>query len=250
MTNVDSPLTANLDRPESNLGQQFRAASEKQQLPLVDSLIAAGDAGIAVLVEHLQAYQAQGAPLSPIGLVPAVTAKAYHRLYHTGLATDFLKTTFPQGIVPLRSENNVDYQPLQQLLLQEEWQEADKLHNLKLCEAASEAALQRKWIYFTEVSIVAIADLRTLNALWMAHSENKFGYSVQREIWLGANKNWDKFWPKIQWKDGNTWTRYPGSFTWNLEAPRGHLPLSNQLRGLQVMKALMQHPAWTPDSPA
>lgn len=248
MTNVDSSIHSHGDRPAADLEAQFRSATEKQQLQLVDSLIAAGESGIDVLLDYLQAYQAQGCPLSPIGLVAPVAAKAYHQLYQTGLAVDRLKQLFPTGIVPLKSASNIDYHPLQQLLIQQAWLEADKLHNLKLCEAASESALQRKWIYFTEVSLLSICDLRTLNALWVAHSDGRFGYSVQREIWLGTGKNWDKFWPKIHWKEGNIWTRYPGGFNWSLDAPRGHLPLSNQLRGVQAMNALLTHPAWTPDT--
>lgn len=248
MTNVDSSIRPDVEHQAEDLGEQFRSATEKQQLQLVDALIATDAIGLSVLCDHLKDYLAQGCPVSPIGLVPPVVAKAYHQLYQTGLATAFLKATFPQGIVPLHSQNNVDYLPLQQLLVRQEWEQADKLHNLKLCEAANETALGRKWIYFSEVNSVSITDLRTLNALWMAHSGGKFGYSVQREIWLGCGKNWDKFWPKIHWKDGIVWTRYPGRFNWSLNAPRGHLPLSNQLRGVQVMTALMNHPAWTPDA--
>jgi GUN4-like. len=90
----------------------------------------------------------------------------------------------------------------------------------------------------------AVADLQTINTLWKVHSEGKFGFSVQREIWLGSGKNWDKLWPLIGWKKGNNWTRYPQEFIWDLSAPRGHLPLSNQLRGVQPFAALMAHPAW------
>jgi GUN4-like len=256
MTNVDDirinhsePVaSAAGDAPALDLAAEFRSATEKQQLLLIDRLVSGGDAGMAVLLHHLQTYHAEGQPLSPIGLVPPVVAKAYQQLYQTGLVTDALKALFPQGIVPLQSTNGVDYQPLQQLLVTQDWLEADKLHNLKFCEAAGSSALARKWIYFTEVNLVSIADLRTLNALWVAHSQGQFGYSVQREVWLAVGQNWPKFWPKIDWKDGNSWTRYPGGFDWSLTAPRGHLPLSNQLRGIQVMKAIMNHPAWTPDA--
>ena len=44
------------------------------------------------------------------------------------------------------------------------------------------------------------------------------------------------------WKLNGTWTRYPGSFTWSLSAPEGHLPLVNQLRGVRLMDALLSHP--------
>jgi hypothetical protein len=255
MTNVDRDLRANNlehetdgDAPGTALDAEFRSATEKQQLILVERLSGSGDAGQTVLLKHLQTYHAEGQPLSPIGLVPPVVAKAYQQLHQTGLLTDALKTLFPQGIVPLQSTNGVDYQPLQQLLVAQDWLEADKLHNLKFCEAAGAGALARKWIYFTEVNLVSIADLRTLNALWMAHSQGRFGYSVQREVWLSLGQKWEKFWPKINWKDGNSWTRYPGGFDWSLAAPLGHLPLSNQLRGIQVMKAIMNHPAWTADT--
>ncbi|MEO8890989.1 MAG: GUN4 domain-containing protein, partial [Coleofasciculaceae cyanobacterium] len=33
-------------------------------------------------------------------------------------------------------------------------------------------------------------------------------------------------------------------FIWDLSAPRGHLPLSNQLRGVRPFAALMGHRAW------
>jgi GUN4-like len=67
---------------------------------------------------------------------------------------------------------------------------------------------------------------------------------VQRELWLSVGKNWEKLWTQIDWKNGNNWTRYPQGFTWDLSAPKGHLPLSNQLRGVRVMAALLSHPAW------
>jgi GUN4-like len=62
---------------------------------------------------------------------------------------------------------------------------------------------------------------------------------------LGLSKNWENFWSKIGWKNGNTWTRYPNEFIWDLSAPKGHLPLSNQLRGVRVIASLFSHPAWT-----
>ena len=53
----------------------------------------------------------------------------------------------------------------------------------------------------------------------------------------------DQLWPRIGWKREGVWTRYPGSFTWSLEAPEGHMPLINQLRGVRLMDAVLKHPA-------
>ncbi|MDX2098834.1 MAG: GUN4 domain-containing protein [Leptolyngbyaceae cyanobacterium bins.59] len=147
--------------------------------------------------------------------------------------------------VPLLSERGVDYRPLQELLEQQDFEAADRITLKKMCELAGPLAVRRGWLYFTEVENFPGQDLQTLNQLWLTYSNQKFGFSVQREIWLATGKNWDKVWPQIGWKQGNLWTRYPQEFTWNLSAPRGHLPLSNQLRGVRVMAALLSHPAWT-----
>ncbi|MBD2183627.1 GUN4 domain-containing protein [Planktothrix sp. FACHB-1355] len=152
------------------------------------------------------------------------------------------------SIVSLISERNIDYTPLQQLLAQQDFQAADRMTLQLLCELAGAAAVQRKWLYFTEVEKFPTSDLQTINNLWLANSEGKFGYGVQREIWLSLGKNWEKFWPKIGWKNGNNWTRYPHEFIWDLSAPKGHLPLSNQLRGVRVIASLLSHPAWSSTS--
>ncbi len=145
----------------------------------------------------------------------------------------------------LPSDAGIDYAPLQQLLAEQNFQAADQLTLQKMCELAGPAAIERKWLYFTEVQQFPDTDLQTINDLWLTHSDGKFGFSVQREIWLGVGKNWDKFWAKIGWKTGNQWTRYPNGFTWDLSAPKGHLPLSNQLRGVRVIASLLAHPAWS-----
>jgi GUN4-like/ARM-like repeat domain, GUN4-N terminal len=235
----------NLDNNQA-LREEFLAASEKNQLSMIDTL-GTSAAGQQVLRSVLQDHKTQSSEVfTKYGAVNAVAAKAYQTLYN--LKDDevraFLNSLFPTGIVPLKSDRNVDYLPLQQLLVEQNFLEADKLNNLKLCELAGEASLARKWIYFSEVNSLPETDLRTLNALWLAHSNGKFGYSVQRELWIAGGRDWVKLWSKILWKEGNNWTRYPGSFNWTLDAPKGHLPLSNQLRGVRVITSLLTHPAW------
>jgi GUN4-like/ARM-like repeat domain, GUN4-N terminal len=234
------------------LYHRLKAASEKNQLSVVRELAAAGPPGRAALMQFLLEHKASvsaapaGAGQSHLpGLIVAGTA--YQVLFQAAdpPAIEFLQAHFPTGVVPLRSESGVDYTLLQELLAKQEFEKADKLNNEKLCELAGAIASQRKWVYFTDVDRFSRTDLQTINALWLAHSEGKFGYSIQREIWLGTGKNWTKFWSKIHWKNGNAWTRYPQEFTWDLSAPRGHLPLSNQLRGVRVITTLFAHPAWT-----
>ena len=176
-----SPLDSAADTAE--LRSQLRSGSEKTQLQLLQQQIA--DAGWDVLMEFLLERKSQ----EPT----AVMGKAYQILYSadSARAREFLQGNFPTGVVQLRSDSNIDYTPLQQLLALQEFQEADRLTLDKLCELAGETALQRKWLYFTQVESLPIADLQTMNTLWKVHSENKFGFSVQREIWLSSGKNWE-----------------------------------------------------------
>ncbi len=247
MTNLDTASALNLPASVATLQYKLRSEPEKVQLQIIDELIALGDAGLAVLMEFLQERQSgldQGrSSKTPLKVVEATVYQALFNT-HAPQVVEFLQQHFPTGTVPLRSQHNLDYLPLQKLLANQEFEAADKLTIQKLCELAGSAAVQRKWIYFTEIESLSSIDLQTINALWLAHSKGRFGFSVQREIWLGVGKSWDKLWSKIGWKSGNNWTRYPNEFTWSLDAPRGHLPLSNQLRGVRVIAALLEHPAW------
>lgn len=147
-------------------------------------------------------------------------------------------------VVSLESERNIDYSALQIALETQDFETADRLTRELLCQLAGEAAIARKWVYFTEVEQFPVQDLQTIDRLWLAYSDKKFGFSVQRQIWLGQGKNWDKLWSALGWKTDNNWTRFPNEFTWDLSAPKGHLPLSNQLRGVRVIAALFAHRAW------
>ncbi|MEN9205087.1 MAG: GUN4 domain-containing protein [Thermostichales cyanobacterium SZTDM-1c_bins_54] len=140
----------------------------------------------------------------------------------------------------------LDFEPLRAALAAQMWRQADDLTRLLMVEAAGEAARQRGWLYFSEVKRLGAEDLRTLDRLWLEASGGRFGFSVQRQLWLAVGQNWEKLWPMLGWKSGSHWTRWPDEFTWDLSAPKGHLPLSNQLRGVQVLAALLTHPAWQP----
>jgi len=68
-------------------------------------------------------------------------------------------------------------------------------------------------------------------------------YEPQAKILKSVGKKYELLWPKIGWKKEGLWTRYPGSFCWSLEAPDGHMPLINQLRGVRLMDSILRHPA-------
>ena len=225
-----------------NLRSQLQGDSLKKQLSAVHELLALGQEGIEVLTTTLADRKAERATV--------LDGKIFQVIYATqqdGLR-EFLAQNWPQGRLEMQSELGVDYEPLQRLLIEQDFEEADRVTLAKLCELAGPTAVKRKWVYFTEVEQFPVVDLQTIDRLWLIYSEGKFGFSVQRRLWLSLAQNWDKFWPRIAWKDDNIWTRYPGGFIWDLSAPDGHLPLSNQLRGVRMMSALLTHPAWSEEA--
>ncbi|HTL90094.1 MAG TPA: GUN4 N-terminal ARM-like repeat domain-containing protein [Leptolyngbya sp.] len=236
MTHLETSSALDLPDSIADLQLKLRSDSEKVQLQAIDELTTLGEDGFPVLMHFLIEHPKPS----------RATAKIYQALLNSqaSRAIEFLQQHFPTGTVPLQSDRNIDYTELQQLLAQQKFQEADRLTIQKLCELAGESATLRKWLYFTEVENFPIADLLTIDGLWLAHSDYQYGFSVQRQIWMSVGKKWEKLWDRIGWKSGYNWTRYPDGFTWSLMAPRGHLPLSNQLRGVRVMAALLNHPAW------
>ena len=73
----------------------------------------------------------------------------------------------------------MDYAPLQALLGAGQWREAEDETRARLIEAAGPGAVKRNWVYFSEVAAIPVEDMRTLDTLWRAASNGKFGYSVQ-----------------------------------------------------------------------
>ncbi|MDJ0554544.1 MAG: GUN4 domain-containing protein [Microcoleaceae cyanobacterium MO_207.B10] len=238
MTESKISSTENASYDLAEMRSQLESGSEKKQLQIIPNLAAIGDSGWEILMEFLQNQESDSPTI--------VGGKIYQVLLQVNSlkVEEFIKTNLPLGIVPITSESNIDYSHLQIKLAHQDFLEADKLTMQKLCELAGEAAVQRKWLYFSEVDSIPIADFQTINKMWLVYSEGKFGYSVQRQMWLAVGKNWDKLLPKIGWKNGNTWTRYPKEFTWDLTAPKGHLPLSNLLRGVRMFSSILSHRAW------
>ena len=145
----------------------------------------------------------------------------------------------------------VDYTALRDLLKAGEWEEADNEHRRLMCVLAGEDAEDRGWVYFTEARAFPVKDLLTIDALWTFYSDGKFGFSVQRKIWVGQKRQWTKFFKQIDWVQGenNAYRKWPEEFIWKKEAARGHMPLTNALRGTQLLEALLEHPAFAPAKP-
>ena len=142
-----------------------------------------------------------------------------------------------------QSDSNINYGELQLTLLEQKFESADRLTSSYLRKLAGKLAEKRGYVFYSEVNNMSVKDLQTIDKLWNIYSNGRFGFSIQAKILKSVGKKYDLLWPKIGWKIDGVWTRYPTSFCWSLNAPDGHMPLINQLRGVRLMDSILRHPA-------
>lgn len=191
----------------------------------------------------------RGNPLAARG-----TRSARHNAVKPAIAaiTDTTETETEEKEVELKSDVGVDYTKLRDHLAAGEWREADDEHRRLMCVLAGEEAELREWVYFTEVKNFPVVDLETIDNLWTHYSKGNYGFSVQRKIWVGKRKQWGPFFKAIDWTTGenNAYRKWPQDFLYKADAAKGHLPLTNALRGTQLLTALLDHPAFAPPETA
>ena len=151
----------------------------------------------------------------------------------------------------LPSAMGVDYVPLATMLAIGDFEGADQFTRDALIKIAGPGAVKRTFVYWTEVKNIPSVDLCTMERLWLQFSNGNFGYSVQKRVWDVESGNFDNYIRRIGWTkvdNGNErklkWFG-KSEFTYDLTAPKGHLPLTSALRGTQLMKELMKHPFLT-----
>ncbi|OUL20087.1 hypothetical protein BV378_30265 [Nostoc sp. RF31YmG] len=86
--------------------------------------------------------------------------------------------------LPLRSNVGIDYTILRDLLAAGSWKEADEETGRVMLNAVEQEGRH----YFSQEVIKKFPceDLRTINQLWLHYSNNKFGFSVQKNIWINC----------------------------------------------------------------
>ena len=142
----------------------------------------------------------------------------------------YLREPIPSTVagvsVQLKSARGVDYTRLRDLLAARKWKEADE----ETLKVMLKAARQEKEGWFTKESIENFPcdDLRTIDQLWVKYSQGRFGFSVQKKIWLevGGKVDYDtecKLGDRVGWRKGGQWLDY-SNLTFKIAAQAGHLP--------------------------
>ncbi|MFN7349755.1 MAG: GUN4 domain-containing protein [Dolichospermum sp.] len=131
---------------------------------------------------------------------------------------------------PTNEPTPVSFQRLETLLKAGKWRDADletwKLM-LKLTKREQEGLLELE-----DVKNFPRQELRKMDQLWVKYSNDKFGFSVQKQIWLELGGKLDevpdgntflKLSDLVGWRVNGKWLRYDG-YTFSTNAPKAHLP--------------------------
>lgn len=230
-----SGLSSSSDLSVDQLLEKFSSGSLRQKRSLIPAVEKAAEQLAAMGPAALEPFDRSG-DAWPAGWILQILNR-----HHPAALSALIGAS--DGWFSTGSECDVDYSPLQQALLEERFEEADRLTSSILRKLAGEQAEQRGYVYFSEVLPMGGLDLVTLDRLWIAYSQGRFGFTVQARLLATLNGRYDRLWPRIGWKQEGVWTRYPNAFDWSLKAPEGHMPLINQLRGVRLIDALLNHPS-------
>nr|YP_009297053.1 hypothetical protein Ceram_120 [Ceramium japonicum]AOM66396.1 hypothetical protein Ceram_120 [Ceramium japonicum] len=229
---------------EIQIKQLEKNTSTNKRLKLIEELCSSGKKGEQSLLNYL--IDRRIINEKKILLIDGLIFEKLYKTKNQDIITK-LKQYFSKGIIKLNNNLTLNYQPLQDLLINQNFQEADKLTQEYLCTLAglnTNIESTRKWLYFTDIDMIPSEDLLHIDLLWQIYSRGKFGFSIQRKIWMKNSCKWKIFWHNIGWIKNDIPCRYPKEFIWTIDAPQGHLPLFNQLRGKQVLCAIFNHIVW------
>lgn len=130
---------------------------------------------------------------------------------------------------------SVDYTKLGNLLAAQKWFEADRETATIMIQVAGQQ--QRGYLYSDDIQNFSCTELSTINQLWLDFSNHRFGFSIQRQIWLECGgkpglhqwtsddyNSYKRFAERIGWSQSGNFFKYH-ELTGNLNVPVGHLPL-------------------------
>ena len=136
-------------------------------------------------------------------------------------------------ISPKNEPTPAIFQNLEALLKAGKWRDAD----LETWELMLKLTKRQRegWLRLEDVKNFPRQELRKMDQLWVKYSNGKFGFSVQKQIWLelggklDGEPDWDdwdtfkKLGSRVGWLKNDAWLSYD-SYTFSTNALPGHLP--------------------------
>jgi hypothetical protein len=125
-----------------------------------------------------------------------------------------------------RQSTPIEYKELEVLLKAQNFKAADEETYKIMLKVANRQGFLRK----EDAEKFPCEELRTIDQLWLKYSQDKFGISIQQQIYqsLGGTKEYNRdlynsLGDHVGWRRGGEWLSY-NQLTFSQEAVPGHLP--------------------------
>ncbi|WOD39539.1 caspase, EACC1-associated type [Nodosilinea sp. E11] len=136
-----------------------------------------------------------------------------HQSSDTSTVQNALLTSETSDRDDLNSEKGIDYTRLRALLKAGNWRDADKeTYEVMICAVGKKSG---DWFTSEELLNFPCTDLRTIDGLWVKYSQGKFGFSVQKKIYVecgaqldgkdSGDEIWHKFCERVGWRKDGKW---------------------------------------------
>ncbi|MBD2543189.1 serine/threonine-protein kinase [Planktothricoides raciborskii] len=170
--------------------------------------------------------------------IPEISEKALVTFLGGGVFAIFLLYFYSPYLNKFPQPVTIDYEKLEKLLANKEFQEADE-ETLEIMLLL--ARRQKKgWLDVKDIQNFPCSDLEKINKLWRESSEGRFGFTAQKWIWideLGGKPGVydpelaDKFGDLVAWRVDNEWHK---NIIYAMFANPGHLPYKINVRGFEI----------------
>ena len=124
-------------------------------------------------------------------------------------------------IETLKSDRLLDYNPLQTLLRSGKWNEAATMTSTLMLKASGR--LEQGVLTETDTRYFPCNDLLTVDKLWRYYSGDRFGLSVQSNIWVSIGGKNEKNVGRFERRVG--WGQAVEPVSERLQVPLGYFPL-------------------------
>ena len=160
------------------------------------------------------------------GVIQAWTAwkadqKAEVKIDQTSPSPTAIATPNSSAEIKWESEVDANYTTLQNLLKARKYKEADQETVRMLLYVARRQ--KEGWLDTKAIDSFPCQDLRTIDQIWVQNSNGRFGFSIQRQVYNQAGKDWVKFADQVEWIVNGKGKSYD-ELIWEIRAPQGHLP--------------------------
>ena len=165
----------------NNLVKKFIEASTRKRKNLIKDIEASVEGIYDNATELFAQFDREGDDWA-VGWILQVLKKYKPEFFNESKYNHWFLTPSDQGI---------DYEIMQLKLLEQDFEEADRLTSSYLRKLAGKVAEKRGYVFYSEVKGISGIDLVSIDRLWKIYSQGKFGFSIQAKLLKTVGKRYD-----------------------------------------------------------